>query len=132
MSVGLKTVALWLAILVVAILNGALRESALIPCFGSVTGLVVSGILLCICIFLVALAAVPWYGPLVSRRWLWIGLCWLLLTLIFEFSFGYIAQHKSFTDLLAAYTFSGGNIWPVVLVVTFASPWIAAQARGFI
>ena len=51
-----KAVALWCVVLLLAILNGALRERALIPAFGSVTGLIASGVTLSACIFLVALA----------------------------------------------------------------------------
>jgi hypothetical protein len=131
-AVCLKASALWLAILLLAILNGILREKVLIPALGSSPGLIASGALLSLCIFLVALAAVSWYGTLVSSQWLLIGLFWLLLTLVFEFSFGRIAQHKTWIELFEAYTFQGGNIWPIVLAVTFISPWLAAKTRGFI
>ncbi len=128
-SVWLKAAALWLAILVLAILNGALREKALIPAMGSFAGFVVSGIILSVCIFLVAFLASPWYGPLASRQWLFVGLFWLLLTLAFEFAFGRFVQHQTWAELLDAYTFRGGNIWPIVLAATFISPWLAARLR---
>jgi len=131
LSVWLKATALWMAILVLAILNGALREEILIPAFGNFTGLVVSGILLSVCIFVVAFAAVPWYGLLDSRRWLLVGLFWVLLTVVFEFSFGRLVQNKTWAELFNAYTFRGGNIWPTVLLVTLLSPWYAARLRRF-
>ncbi|MGQ9696254.1 MAG: hypothetical protein ACUVWV_16090 [Thermodesulfobacteriota bacterium] len=132
LAVTLKAIIIWFLILWLAILNGVLREKVLIPAVGSFTGFVASGAILSICIFLVAFAAGPWYGLLTSRAWLLIGVFWLLLTLAFEFSFGRFAQHKSWADLLQAYTFRGGNIWPLVLLVTFISPWLAAKCRGFI
>jgi hypothetical protein len=52
-----------------------------------------------------------------------IGLGWLALTLIFEFSFG-LWQGKSLQVLLEAYTFKDGNIWPVILVVTVLAPYL--------
>ncbi len=131
-TVWLKASALWLAILVLAILNGILREKGLIPALGSFAGFIASGTILSLCIFLMAFSAVPWYGPLALPQWLLVGLFWLLLTLMFEFSFGRIAQHKPWTELFEAYTFQGGNIWPIVLVVTFISPWLAAKIRGVI
>ncbi len=131
-SVWLKAATLWLAILVLAILNGALREKTLIPAFGSFAGLVVSGTILSICIFLVAFTAAPWYGPLASHQWLLVGLFWFLLTVVFEFSFGRFVEHKSWAELFNAYTFRGGNIWPLVLLATFLSPWFAARLRSFI
>lgn len=131
-SVWLKAAALWLAILVLAILNGLLRENALVPAFGNFTGFIASGSILSICIFLVAFTTAQCYGPLTSSQWLLVGLFWLLLTVVFEFSFGRVVQHKTWAELFVAYTFREGNIWPVVLVSTLLSPWLAAKLRGLI
>lgn len=131
-SVWLKAAALWFAILVLAILNGTLREEVLIPKYGNFAGLFSSGILLSVCILLVALITTAWYGRLTSRQWLLVGLFWLVLTMIFEFSFGRVVQQKTWTELFDAYTFQGGNIWPLVLVASCISPWLAAKIRGFI
>lgn len=132
MSPWLKALALWFAILVLAILNGGLREQALIPAFGGAAGLVMSGTLLSAGIFLVAWLGAPWYGPLTSRQWLGVGVCWMLLTLAFEFGFGRWVQHETWAKLLEAYTFKGGNIWPLVVMATFIAPWLAARIRGLV
>jgi len=134
MQVGvlLKALVLWIAILVLAILNGTLREKALIPAMGSFGALISSGIVLSVCIVLVAFLTAPWYGTLPSSQYWLLGLFWLFLTLLFEFSFGRFVQHKDWAQLLEAYTFKGGNIWPVVLAVTLLSPWLAARLRGLL
>ncbi|MBK9130522.1 MAG: hypothetical protein IPM20_02595 [Gammaproteobacteria bacterium] len=129
MSIWPKAAALWLVILILAILNGTLREKVLMPVMGGVPGLVASGVILSLCIFVVAFAAAPWYGQLTALRWLRVGLFWLALTLAFEFGFGLFVQGKSPVDLLDAYTFRGGNLWPVVLAATVFSPWLAARLR---
>jgi len=125
-----KAFALWVLILVLAVLNGTLRESILLPALGRFGAFVASGTILSGCILLVAFAAVPWYGALPARQWVAIGLFWLCLTLAFEFGFGRFLQHRSWSELLQAYTFKDGNIWPLVLVVTAVSPWLAARWRG--
>lgn len=130
MSVFLKACLLWCAILVFAVLNGMLREKVLIPLFGSFIALVVSGVLLAMCIFLVAWLAIPWWGWLPPKHWWSIGGLWLLLTLVFEFTFGRVGQHKSWAELMQAYTFEGGNLWPLVLLVILVSPRLAAHLRG--
>lgn len=132
MALWLKSLALWFAILALAVINGTLRERALIPALGSAAGLVTSGVILSACIFLVAWAGVPWYGPLASHQWVWVGVFWLVLTLMFEFGFGRLVQHKTWTELFEAYTFKGGSLWPMVLVATFVAPWCAAKVRGFV
>jgi hypothetical protein len=125
-----RAIALWLAILALAMLNGTLREKLLVPALGSTAAFVLSGILLSVLVFLVALLAGPWYGRLSSAQWLGVGALWLAMTLAFEFGFGRLVQHKGWAELLQAYTFEGGNLWPLVLAVVLISPWLAAKLRG--
>jgi hypothetical protein len=132
MSPWLKALALWFGILALAFANGALRAQVLIPALGNTTGLISSGLILSVCIFGVAFAAAPSYGRMTSHQWLLIGAFWLVLTLIFEFSVGRFIEHKSWSELFEAYTFKGGNIWPLVLLAAFIAPWCAARIRGLI
>jgi hypothetical protein len=129
-SVWLKALALWVAVLVLAMLNGTLREKALIPAMGSFGAFIASGTILSACIFIVAFFAAPWYGKLSSPQWLLVGVFWLLLTLAFEFGFGRFVQDKPWAELVEAYTFKGGNIWPLVLIATLISPWLMAKWRS--
>ncbi|WP_202843067.1 hypothetical protein [Luteimonas saliphila] len=125
---ALKTVAVWSAILVCAVANGALREAVLIPHLGKAAGLVLSGLLLSGLILVVAYAALPWLRA--RRRQLpGIGLAWLALTLGFELSFD-LLRGTPWPAILESYTFKDGNIWPVVLLVTATAPYIAGRLRG--
>lgn len=125
-----KALGIWTGIVVLAVANGLLREYVLVPAAGTVAGFIASGVFLSLGIFLVAFAATPWYGRLGARQWWFVGAFWLVLTLIFEFGLGRLVQHRSWQDLLQAYTFADGNLWPLVLVVTLISPWLAARVRG--
>lgn len=128
--VALKALVIWASILVLAVANGALRESVLLPRVGTPAAFVLSGLLLSILIIGVAYLSLPWLQ--ISRpAQLWgVGLGWLALTLVFEFSFG-LWQGKSWLELFEAYTFKDGNIWPLVLAVTALAPYIAVQLRGW-
>ncbi|MCF8035419.1 MAG: hypothetical protein K9K62_00975 [Desulfobacteraceae bacterium] len=128
--IALKALAIWTGILVLAVLNGALREAILVPKLGMAAGLVVSGVLLSALIIVVAYLALPWLGARRTIELLGIGIGWLALTLVFEFSFG-LLQGKSWQVMLEAYTFKGGNIWPAVLIVTAIAPYLAAKLRGW-
>lgn len=128
---ALKALVIWVGILVLAIANGVLRESVLTPWFGTPAALVLSGLLLSALIIGVAYFSLPWLH--ISRPLMLciVGVGWLVLTLVFEFSFG-LWQGKSWSELLEAYTFKGGNIWPVVLAATALAPYIAAKLRGWV
>jgi hypothetical protein len=128
-SVWLKALALWLIILVLAIGNGLLREAVLVPVLGRFVGLMTSGLVLSLLVLLVALLAAPWYGRLEAGRYWLIGAGWLVLTVAFEFGMGRLIQHKPWQELLQAYTFSGGNIWPAVLLMVLVAPRLAAWFR---
>jgi len=131
LGIAVKAFAVWLGILVLAIANGSLREAVLIPAFGMLTGLVISGVLLSGFILAAAYFTLSWFGRRSVTGYTAIGFGWVCLTLIFEFTFGYFAQGKSWAQLLEAYTFRDGNIWPVVLVVAAIAPYVAAKIRGW-
>ena len=125
----MKTIVVWVAILLVAILNGALRDTVLVNILGSVAARFLSGIILCVAIIIAAALTAGWFAPLSpGSRW-YIGVWWLMLTLGFELYIGY-AQHQSWQTLLDAYAFQGGNLWPLVLVTTLIAPWLGARIRG--
>ncbi|KPK73740.1 MAG: hypothetical protein AMJ84_01630 [Acidithiobacillales bacterium SM23_46] len=130
LRVTLKALVAWLGILTLAIANGGFREGLLLPALGRFVAQVLSGIMLASFIFLAALVAVRWIGRLRAAQYWTVGLYWLVLTLVFEFGFGLWVQHKDWSELLAAYTFQGGNIWPVVLLATLVAPWVAARVQG--
>lgn len=124
-----KAAAVWLVILACAILNGALREAVLLPALGKPAALVASGILLSGLILAVSVATIRWLGPRSAGQALGLGLVWLCLTLGFEFGFGRLVQHNEWSEILAAYTFKDGNLWPLVLVVTCLAPLLAQRIR---
>ena len=130
-EVAAKALAIWVVILVLAIINGTFREAVLIPKLGSSSGLFLSGLLLSLLILAATYLLLPWLGIRRSGQLLLIGVCWLALTLVFEFSFG-LLRGKALSEILGAYTFKGGNIWSVVLVVTAVAPCLAARLRGWL
>jgi len=130
MGVALKVLIVWMGILVLAIANGLLRESLLVPVLETMGALVLSGLILSSLIIAVSYVSLPWLQISGHAQLFAVGISWLALTLIFEFSFG-LWQGKSWLELLEAYTFKDGNIWLVVLMVTTLSPYIAAKFRGW-
>lgn len=128
MQTPLKALAIWVSILLLAIVNGVLRESVLLPGLGVPSAYLLSGLLLSALILAVTYAALPWLAVTRTAHLWYIGAGWLGLTLVFEFSFG-LWQGLSWPALLQAYSFRDGNVWPVVLLVTVCAPVLAAWLR---
>lgn len=127
----LKALVAWCLILGLAFSNAALRELALIPMLGRVRGLVLSGVLLSLLILLAAYACLPWLGARRVPELIGIGGAWLVLTMAFDLAMGW-AQGKPGAELLAAYLFRDGNLWPIVLLATASAPYLVARLRGWV
>ena len=125
----IKATAIWLLILALAFLNGGTREALLIPALGKTTALILSGAILALCILAASYFLVPKLGKLNTKQCLLLGLYWLALTLAFEFSFGRLVQHRSWTEILEAYAFRDGNLWPLVLTTILVAPLLATRLR---
>jgi hypothetical protein len=125
-----RALAIWLGILVLANINGAVREAWLIPTLGPTPGRALSTIVLSALVFLVTWVSIGWIAPPSPRDALLVGVLWLLLTLAFEFLVGHYVFHKPWAELTEDYHVLQGRIWPLVLVVVlFAPVWTGRLRR---
>ena len=121
----------WIEMLVLAIANGAARESLLVPRLGTTTAHVISTLVLSVLIFIAGSLAMPWIAPASLRDAWTIGIVWVLLTLAFEFLAGHFIFGRPWKVLLADYDLAAGRIWILVLIVTLITPVVAFnRARG--
>ncbi len=112
----------WFLLMMVAILNGILRQSLFLTSFGEHTAHQISTVTGIIFIFIVV-----W---LLNKRWkiesrqqaVYIGLIWLLMTVLFEFGFGHFVMGHSWTHLLADYNLLAGRVWSLFLLFVFIVP----------
>jgi cytochrome bd-type quinol oxidase subunit 1 len=120
--------AIWAALLVVAVLNGAFREAVLSPRMGAATAHVVSTAMLSAAIFVLARVSIGWIAPREPRDALAVGAAWLAMVLAFEFLAGHYAFGKTWRELFADYDVSRGRVWIVVLASTLLAPlWAFRQ-----
>jgi len=115
----------WLGLMFLAIANGTLREFLLTPRLGARLGHVLSTLLLCVLIFLVAWLVTPWIGARQPADTWRLGTLWLVLTLAFEFIVGHYVFGNSWQNLLADYDLLHGRIWLLVPIITFIGPRLA-------
>jgi hypothetical protein len=129
LHLSLKVVAIWASFIPVAILNGTFRELCLAPFLGPRLALPLSGITAGLLFFLLTFFTISWLGRLNAREYWGVGLAWLLMTVPFEFLFGRLVAHKSWSELLQSYNLLSGNLWTLVLLAIACSPRLVAKFR---
>ena len=125
----IRTVLIWSGLLVVAIVNGAVRESVLVPKLGLGLARAVSTVMLATLIAGLGWALTPWIGPATLQDAWMIGVLWVALTLAFEFLGGHFLFGKPWPELFADYNLLAGRIWVMVLIVTLMTPALAFTVR---
>jgi hypothetical protein len=120
----LKYIIAWLAMPIIGIVNGAVREFTYKKALGELRAhqvSVASGIIL-----------FGLYVWILSLRWkigsaaqaVAIGLIWLVLTIAFEFVFGHYVMHNPWSRLLHDYNILEGRIWVLVLLWITVAPYV--------
>ncbi len=127
----IRILLLWAAIIPMAIANGILRDAVLVRSLGQKKARTVSGLSLSTLIMAWTILTIPWLPLPDLMQYAGVGLLWLTLTVLFEFLFGRIVARKSWQELLRAYRFENGDIWPLVLMAVAVSPVAAALLRIF-
>jgi hypothetical protein len=120
---------IWLGILVLASLNGAVRDLLVAPRIGDTIARALSTVILCGLVLWVTWASIRWLGPRGPGEALALGLFWVALTLTFEVAAGRLSG-KPWSVILADYHVLRGRIWILVPIVTLFAPRWTAAARG--
>lgn len=126
----LRAIAVWLIIVCVESVHGALRTILLTPLVGDFQarqGSVVTGSLL---ILLIAYLFIRWIRAETTRSLIVVGVVWLALTILFEVSLGHFVLGLSWERLASDYDISRGGLLPFGLIFLTLSPLIAARLRG--
>ena len=112
----------WFPLLVLAVANGALRETVLGKHFSALAAHQISCLTGSLLLFGFITAMSRWWPFATAQEALLTGSAWLVMTVAFEFLFGRYGGHKTWRELLADYDVSSGRLWPLVLVTVFAAP----------
>jgi hypothetical protein len=128
----LRSFFVWLLLVVLANVNGVLRNAFITPRLREHTGHIISSIIFCIIIALVTWLTIRWMKP--STKWeTWIiGSFWVLLTVAFEFIFGHYVAGHSWEMLFADYNVFAGRLWSLVLLTALFAPFVTAGWRGIL
>lgn len=117
-----RSVLIWLCIVPVAMINGAVRDLIVAPVLGDPIARAISCLTLAGATFVVAWISIQWIGP-TDRVEAWVvGLIWLGLTLAFEFVVGHYVFGTPWEALRADYNVLQGRLWILVLAAALTAP----------
>lgn len=120
----------WLTIAVITIFFGAFREIVFIPATG-LDGNVARALLLPVAFIYIYLLTYLFFKKTKISFTLddsiKIGGLWLIMTIIFEFSFGGLIMGNSIEKLIADYNPLEGKTWAFFLVFMFVAPYFVAK-----
>jgi hypothetical protein len=123
-----RSLVVWLVMLGVASVNGALRETLLIPTTGVFAGRAISTLMLSVLVLLLTCLMIRWIRPRSGREAWSIGGLWVALTLGFEFLAGHFLFGNSWSQLLGEYNVLQGRIWILVLITIAIAPPLCARS----
>lgn len=124
-----RALCIWLGISILAIANGAVRETVLRKIFSELIAHVISTLVLSGVIFVTALMSIRWIGvESLGEAWL-IGAIWLTATMAFEFLIGHFVFKNTWERIRADYNLAKGRVWILVPLSTLFAP--AFAQKGF-
>ena len=126
----LRYILLWFVMLIIAICNGALRETT----FGKVMpelrahqlSTLIGGVFMGAFIWLV----IHEWPPSSSGAALTIGAVWLCLTISFECFMGLVLRKRPLAEVLAYYNLLAGRVWVLLLLWIMVAPWLFFVLRS--
>lgn len=123
-----RYILLWLPMLLIAIGNGILREAFIKQHFNDHAAHQLSTVTLIIFFAVYIGFVISRFPPADAQQAWWIGLLWLLLTLIFEFGFGYY-RGNTWSAMLGEYNIFEGKLWILIPLWVAVAPWVFYQIK---
>lgn len=132
MKIYIKAAVIWCLIVLIAILNGAFRESVLNPVFGDKIALPLSGFILSVIIIVISYLLINWLKATDPQTYLKVGFFWGSLTIGFEYGLGYFVLHQPLDDIHQVFNIQQGNLFALALLASIISPWLVAKIKHLI
>ena len=119
-----KYVVAWLPLLLIAVLNGALRAAFYGRFFSELHAHQLATALGIILFGIYIRALIDFWRPDSARQALHIGLLWLAMTVAFEFLFMHYVAGHTWRALLQDYNIVAGRVWVVLLLWVTIAPYV--------
>jgi hypothetical protein len=124
----LTYILLWFPMLIIAIINGLIREFLFKKFTGDLTAHQLSTITLILFFAIYIWLVIKRFPPASTNMALLIGLVWVVMTLTFEFGFGRY-RGNSWETLLEDYNLLKGRLWVLVPLWVLFAPYLFFASR---
>ena len=128
--VAKRGIVIWSVLISAEIVHGIVRGILLRPYVGDLRARQIGVFSGSIVFFAIALAFVRWIGATRASQLLEVGALWLVLTAVFEVSFGRFVLGYSWERIRSDYDPSEGGLLPIGLLLLALSPYVAGKLRG--
>jgi hypothetical protein len=125
-----KAFVAWLLIVIAESIHGTIRQLFIAPSIGALPARQLGVLIGSTIIFAIAWACIRWIGARSLGEQLRVGLFWVVLIAIVEFSLGSALGYTR-ERMLSDYNLAEGGTMGFGLLFTLLAPALAARVRGF-
>ena len=119
-----RLVGVWVLLAIVMSANGVFRETVLKDAMTADKANLASAV---IGVFLILGVTRLFFGPLKGARrstLIRVSVALVIMTVVFEFAIGRLVDRKTWGELIENYALWRGHLWPIVLAVLAATPFL--------
>ncbi len=128
-DIALRYILVWFVMIFVAIFNAIIREAVFATFLNPLTAHQLSSVTFVLLVFIVTWLFNMKWSIQSNRQAIIIGLIWVILTPIFEFSFGLFVMGHPLEYLLNDYNLLAGRVWGLVLISIALLPSVVYRIR---
>jgi hypothetical protein len=125
----LRGFTIWLLIIFAEIIHGTLRQLFLAPMVGDFTARRIAFFVGLLLIFGITYFFIRWIRATSFKALLAVGVMWMILTAIFEFSLGIFVMNLSWERIFEDYDITRGGLMGFGLLFMVFAPYLAAKLR---
>ena len=125
----LRSIAIWLLIIIVESIHGTLRQLYLAPLIGDFRARRISVFTAIALIFVITLLTIRWLRTHHTGTLVRVGAVWVTLTFLFEVGLGLVVGYD-WNRIFEDYDLSKGGLMGLGLLAMLFTPLIAARVRG--
>lgn len=124
-----RALAAWFLIVIAESIHGTIRQVFIAPVIGDLPARQAGVLIGSAIIFAIAWICIRWIGARSFGEQLEVGMLWVVLIAIFEFSLG-TALGYTYERMLSDYNLAEGGLMSLGLLFMLFAPALAARARG--